>query len=61
MIPTTGFYEWQKLGKVKQSERRTQETGSDLFRLAREAHVGFSVNRWLDERFMSVTLHSTRR
>ena len=37
-------------------ERRTQEIGRDLFRRVRDARVPFSLNRWLDERFMSIAM-----
>jgi RHH-type proline utilization regulon transcriptional repressor/proline dehydrogenase/delta 1-pyrroline-5-carboxylate dehydrogenase len=37
-------------------EQRTQEIGRDLFRRVRERHVPFSLNRWLDQRFMRVAM-----
>ena len=37
-------------------ERRTQEIGRELFRRCRDAPVKFSLNRWLDERFMTVVM-----
>jgi len=42
-------------------EQRTQEIGRDLFRRVRDAHVPFSLNRWLDERFMSVAMRDEAR
>ena len=35
-------------------EQRTQEIGRELFRRARDAQIPFSLNRWLDERFVTV-------
>src|ERR1044071_6145487 len=38
-------------------ERRAQEIGRELFRRTRDAQIPFSLNRWLDERFMTVAMH----
>jgi RHH-type proline utilization regulon transcriptional repressor/proline dehydrogenase/delta 1-pyrroline-5-carboxylate dehydrogenase len=42
-------------------ERRTQEIGRELFRRCREANVPFSLNRWLDERFMAFAMREETR
>jgi RHH-type proline utilization regulon transcriptional repressor/proline dehydrogenase/delta 1-pyrroline-5-carboxylate dehydrogenase len=42
-------------------ERRTQEIGRELFRRVRDARTPFSLNRWLDERFMSFAMRDEAR
>src|SRR5438874_10939302 len=42
-------------------ERRTQEIGRELFRRCRDRHVKFSLNRWLDERFMTFAMRDEER
>src|SRR5438093_6266249 len=42
-------------------EQRTQEIGRELFRRARDAQIPFSLNRWLDERFMTVAMRDEAR
>ncbi len=42
-------------------EQRTQEIGRELFRRCRDARVPFSLNRWLDERFMAFAMRDETR
>jgi RHH-type proline utilization regulon transcriptional repressor/proline dehydrogenase/delta 1-pyrroline-5-carboxylate dehydrogenase len=42
-------------------EQRTQEIGRELFRRVRDTPIAFSLNRWLDERFMRIAMRNETR